>query len=65
MRVLVVEGLTRKDVVEMVGSFQSNIIKEAAGKNSPRKQRTKMYFQILQISASSIQRRSWQNPHFG
>ena len=49
LRVLIVEGLTRKDVVAMVGSFQSNLKKETATKNSlPRKQRTKLYYQILE-----------------
>lgn len=51
MRVLAVEGLTRKDVIEMVGSIQGNIEKEIIAKNRrPRKQQTKLYYQILQAA---------------
>lgn len=53
MRVLALDGLTRGDVVAMIGSMQNdrNIKKIAPIKIAlPRKQRTKLYYQTLQAA---------------
>lgn len=51
MRVLVLEGITRKEIAEMVGSFQANNIKEIVFRNkAPRKQLTKLCYETLQAA---------------
>lgn len=52
-RVLAVEGLTREEVLEMIGPFQNqgNSEKQSfAKKRMPRKLRTKSYYEILKAA---------------
>lgn len=48
MRVLTLEGITRKEMIEMAGSQDGNNKLQAVSLTKPRKQRTKLYYQILQ-----------------
>ena len=62
IRVLDIEGLTRKDVEEMIGSMNDNAnikINIMPIKNKkPRKQRTKLYYQILEAAGKQYTKKT-------
>src|ERR1035437_6891416 len=62
IRVLDIEGLTRKDVEEMIGSMNDNTnikINVLPIKNKkPRKQRTKLYYKILEAAGKQYTKKT-------
>lgn len=59
MRVLTLEGLTREDVIEMVGWMQEHDEMEIVSENrQPRKQRTKLYYETLQAAGKQYTKKT-------